>query len=136
MKKYLLILSFPFISSYSLSSGLDKNEVLDFNKQCVDASNNHERRIFDALSNSEYINWSKIKLVDTTSRLNYTDTVLGKNEGSGLLACDLVINYLYDDKDIVLNSSYQVSPENNQTISRVAVTEKAITDFIVQVIVN
>ncbi len=136
MKKYLFILSFPFISVYSLSSGLDKNEIQDFNKQCLDASTNHERRIFDALSNSEYINWSKIKLIDTVSRLNYTDTVLEKKEGSDLLTCDLVINYQYDGKDIVLNSSYQVSPKNNHTISRVAVTEQAVTDFIVRVMVN
>lgn len=136
MKKYLLILSLPLISPYVTSSVLNKNEVEDFTKHCLDASTSHERRIFDALSNSEYINWSKIKLIDTVSRLNYTDTALEQKEGSDLLTCDLVINYQYDDKDIVLNSSYQVSPKNNHTISRVAVTEQAVTDFIVRVMVN
>lgn len=135
MKTLLLFLSILFIAPYAVSTGFDKQEVEQFNQVCMDGSNNHERRIFDALSNSEYIDWSSIELIDTESRVNYTDTTVAAKQ-KGRVTCDLIVEYKYHHADIVLSSSYQVSLKDQQTISNVAVTEQAVTDFIVRVMVN
>lgn len=135
MKTLLLFLSILFIAPYAVSTDFDRQEVEQFNQICVDGSENHERRIFDALSNSEYIDWSSIELIDTESRVNYTDTTAAVKQADRV-TCDLIVEYKYHHTDIVLSSSYQVSLKDKQTISNVAVTEQAVTDFIVRVMVN
>ncbi|MEZ9397241.1 hypothetical protein AB4393_04220 [Vibrio splendidus] len=135
MKTLLLFFSILFVAPYALSAGLDRQEVEHLNQMCVNGSNNHERRIFDALSNSEYIDWSSIELIDTESRVNYTDTTIG-NKRINRVMCDLIVEYKYHHTDIILSSTYQVSLDDKQTISNVAVTQQAVTDFIVRVMVN
>ncbi|MCK8084651.1 hypothetical protein [Vibrio sp. 1CM8B] len=135
MKTLVLFLAILFIAPYAVSTGFDKKEVEHFNQMCVDGSYNHQRRIFDALSNSEYIDWSSIELIDTESRVNYTDTTVEIKQ-TDRVTCDLIVEYKYHHADIVLSSSYQVSLKDKQTISNVAVTEQAVTDFIVRVMVN
>ncbi|GAM66628.1 hypothetical protein JCM19236_4080 [Vibrio sp. JCM 19236] len=48
----------------------------------------------------------------------------------------MVINYIYDDKEIALNTSFQVLMKEKQTVSNTQITDEAVTDFIVRVMVN
>ncbi|GEM80301.1 hypothetical protein VSU01S_25460 [Vibrio superstes NBRC 103154] len=48
----------------------------------------------------------------------------------------MVINYTYDDKEIALNTSFQVLIKEQKTVSNTQVTEEAVTDFFVRVMVN
>lgn len=135
MKTLILFFSILFLAPYAVSSGFDKQEVEQFSQVCLDAAVSHERRIFDALSNSKYINWTIIEVMNIESRVNYSETLL-IDEDANKVVCDLIVEYSYNDKEIVLNSNYEVSTANKLTISRVSDMEKAVTDFIVRVMVN
>ncbi len=135
MKTLILFFSILFFAPYAVSSGFDKQEVEQFSQICLDGAANHERRIFDALSNSEYINWTIIEVTKIESRVNYSETQL-VDEDANKVVCDLVVEYSYNNKEIVLNSDYEVSTVNKLTISRVSDLEQAVTDFIVRVMVN
>lgn len=129
-----MLLSLMF--SYPLyANGFQSEEVRQLDAVCREGAANHERRIFDALSSSEYLDWTEIELVDVESRFNYTDTSIDE-ENEELVTCDVVISYLYRDKEITLNSAYQVAMDENETVSNVDIAEQAVVDFIVRVMVN
>lgn len=131
----LLIIAFS-LSIYDVkSNGLEKEQAAQLEEFCHQGAEYHERRVFDAISSSEYIAWDEISLVDTSSRLNYTETILDE-EHDKIITCDMVINYIYDDKEIALNTSFQVLMKEKQTVSNTQITDEAVTDFIVRVMVN
>lgn len=122
-------------TSVALAQGMEKEHAQQLEEYCYQGAEYHERRVFDAISNSDYIDWSKIELVRTSSRLNYTETILDENQDKSI-TCDQVINYEYDDKNIALNTSFQVLMKEKKTVSSIEVTEQAVTDFMVRVMVN
>ncbi|GAD90274.1 hypothetical protein VHA01S_038_00420 [Vibrio halioticoli NBRC 102217] len=131
-----------FVSTLSLlavpsfaEQGMEKDHAQHLEQFCYQGAEYHERRVFDALSSSDYIDWSKIQLEGTSSRLNYTATILDENHDQ-VITCDQVINYHYDDKDISLNTSFQVLIHKEKTVSNTDITKQAVTDFMVRVMVN
>ncbi|MGF1752765.1 hypothetical protein L4C33_04110 [Vibrio makurazakiensis] len=136
--KYLSILTLCIaapLSIVSFASGLGVHENQQYEAECGTGAKLHERRIFDALSDSKFIDWTKVELVEINSRFDYTDSVNSTLQDQQV-ACDLMIDYRYNDKVISLNSTYRVSLEENETISQTDVTAQAVQDFIVRVIVN
>ncbi|MFM2587635.1 hypothetical protein [Vibrio sp. TBV020] len=133
-------LRIPILLSMTLSypvyaNGFQAEEVRQWDAVCREGAANHERRIFDALSNSEYLDWTKIELMEIESRFNYTDTsTIGEEEQR--VNCDVMISYTYQNKPITLSSVYQVATDERETLSSVKVTERAVIDFIVRVMVN
>ncbi|CAM3142610.1 hypothetical protein [Vibrio rarus] len=115
--------------------GMDTEQVKYLDKYCHQGAKYHERRIFDAISDSELINWSKVDLIDISSRLNYTRTLVEDNHPQ-VVSCDIVINYFYDDKDIIISSQYRVQTQSNKTLTSTNITSKAVNDFMVRVMVN
>lgn len=122
-------------SSYSYANGISNKEATNFEQFCHKGAEYHERRIFDAISTSEFINWAKVELVSTDSRLNYTRTLLAETHPE-IVECDLVINYFYDDKDVVISTQFRVETKNDLTLSETEVTREAVNDFIVRVMVD
>ncbi len=129
------LLLFAVFSSFSFANGISNEEVADFEQFCHKGAAYHERRIFDAISTSEFINWAKVELVSTDSRLNYTRTLLAETHPD-IVECDLVINYFYDDKDVAISTQFRVETTNDLTLTDTEVTREAVNDFIVRVMVD
>lgn len=131
-----MISTFSLLATSSFAEeGMEKGHAEHLEQFCYQGAEYHERRVFDAISSSDYIDWSEIQLQGTSSRLNYTETILDENHDK-VITCDQVINYHYDDKDISLNTSFQVLINEEKTVSNTDVTEQAVTDFMVRVMVN
>ncbi|WP_261818148.1 hypothetical protein [Vibrio gallicus] len=134
MRIFIVLVSI-LVSNIACANGISTQDSQVFEQFCHQGADYHERRVFDAISTSEFINWSKVEIVSIDSRLNYTRTLLAENHPK-VVDCDLVINYYYDDKDVVISTRFRVETENSLTLSETAVTQKAVNDFIVRVMVD
>ena len=136
MKTMLFLFLVLFLSPYALSQNNKAHKDNDIlNESCVRGAEYHENRIFDAISSSEYINWTQVKLMNISSRYDYSHTMM-EHTNDEYISCDLIVDYKYNGKKISINSTYLMSLENDQIKSTELSTKEAVRDFIVRVIVN
>ena len=112
-----------------MATTIDSSSSSQFNSWCEQSAPLHERRVFDALSSSEYIDWTQVKLIDTHARLDYTATVESDNPQ---VVCDVLIEYKYAEKVIALPTTFSISEPNQLVLSDRKHIEDVVFEFIVK----
>lgn len=115
-----------------MATTIDSASSSQFNSWCEQSAPLHERRVFDALSSSEYIDWTQVKLLDTHARLDYTATV--ENDNSKVV-CDVLLEYQYAEKVIALPTTFSISEQNQLVLSDREHIEDVVFEFIVKLMV-
>lgn len=112
---------------------LSSDTAMKYNRWCEQFALLHERRVSDALANSDYIDWTQIKLADTKTRLNYTETVDKKLEQK--IVCDVLLKYRYAEKSIAIPTTFTISEPNRIVLSDLTHIEETVFEFIVKLMV-
>ncbi|MGF1749590.1 MULTISPECIES: hypothetical protein [Vibrio] len=137
MKNTLLfssLLTFNSLITFdSYAQVLPPEQTAHYQLVCQGALNAHGLRLFDALANSEFLDWTLIKTAQQTSRVNYTRTV--DTLGERTVHCDAVIQYQYDHKNVVIKTMYVVDQDRDSVRSELAELDEAVRDFLVQLMV-
>ncbi|MFA0088005.1 hypothetical protein [Vibrio sp. 10N.261.51.F12] len=117
----------------TLTQALPPEQVAHYQLICEGGLYSHERRLFDALAHSDVIDWTLIEAGPRTSRINYTRTANGVP--ADIVHCDAVIEYTYDSKQVAIKTGYTVAPQYEQVMSDTNALNRAIRDFIIQLMV-
>ncbi|MCL9776768.1 hypothetical protein [Vibrio methylphosphonaticus] len=112
---------------------LPPEQLAHYQLVCQEALKTHEQRLFDALANHDLLDWTLIKADQQTSRVNYTRTVEAFEHRN--IHCDAVIQYQYDDKNVVVKTTYIIDSNRHNVHSELRDLNAAVHDFLVQLMV-